>query len=94
MAEFERGVIRERVKAVMKNARAWGTRIGRPRANVDASQIARLGASGASLRDIAARLGVSVGTVAASSKKAASHRGRNRLILWSPDYPYGRAKRR
>jgi DNA invertase Pin-like site-specific DNA recombinase len=30
MAEFERELIRERVKAGMKNARAKGTRIGRP----------------------------------------------------------------
>src|SRR5438309_3988144 len=69
MAEFERELIRERVKAGMKNARAKGTRIGRPRANVDAAQVARLRASGASLRAIAAELGVSVGTVAACSKK-------------------------
>jgi DNA invertase Pin-like site-specific DNA recombinase len=69
MAEFERELIRERVKAGMKNARAKGIRIGRPRANVDASQIARLRDSGASLREIASQLGVSVGTVAACSKK-------------------------
>src|SRR6185437_2828978 len=42
MAEFERELIRERVKAGMRNAKAKGTRIGRPRANVDASEIARL----------------------------------------------------
>jgi DNA invertase Pin-like site-specific DNA recombinase len=69
MAEFERELIRERVRAGMKNARAKGARIGRPRTNVDASQIARLRDGGASLREIAARLGVSVGTVAACSKK-------------------------
>lgn len=69
MAEFERELIRERVKAGMKNAKAKGTRIGRPRANVDASQIARLRDSGASLREIASQLGVSLGTVAACSKK-------------------------
>jgi DNA invertase Pin-like site-specific DNA recombinase len=69
MAEFERELIRERVKAGMKNAKAKGARIGRPRANVDASQIARLRDGGASLREIASRLGVSVGTVAACSKR-------------------------
>jgi len=69
MAEFERELIRERVKAGMKNAKGKGARIGRPRVTVDASQIARLRDSGASLRDIATRLGVSVGTVAACSKK-------------------------
>ena len=69
MAEFERELIRERVKAGMKNAKAKGARIGRPRVAVDASQIARLRDSGASLRAIAARLGVSLGTVAACSKR-------------------------
>ena len=72
MAEFERELIRERVRAGMKNARAKGARIGRPRANVDASQIARLRDGGASLRAIASLLGVSVGTVAACSKKVSA----------------------
>jgi DNA invertase Pin-like site-specific DNA recombinase len=69
MAEFERELIRERVRAGMKNAKAKGASIGRPRVRVDASQIARLRASGASLRQIASQLGVSLGTVAACSKK-------------------------
>jgi DNA invertase Pin-like site-specific DNA recombinase len=69
MAEFERELIRERVRAGMKNARAKGTRIGRPRMNVNPSDVARLRDSGASLRQIAAQLGISVGTVAACSKK-------------------------
>jgi DNA invertase Pin-like site-specific DNA recombinase len=69
MAEFERELIRERVRAGMKNAKAKGARIGRPRVNVDASQIARLRNGGASLREIALRLGVSVGTVAAACSK-------------------------
>lgn len=67
--EFERELIRDRVKAGMKNAKAKGARIGRPRVTVDAFQIARLRDSGASLRTIAARLGVSLGTVAACSRR-------------------------
>ena len=63
MAEFERELIRERVKAGMKNARAKGTRIGRPRVIVDAPRIAALRASGLSWPSIARELGVSVGTV-------------------------------
>jgi DNA invertase Pin-like site-specific DNA recombinase len=63
MAEFERELIRERVKAGMKNARAKGTRIGRPRVIVDAAQIAHLRASGASVREIAIQLSIGVGTV-------------------------------
>jgi DNA invertase Pin-like site-specific DNA recombinase len=69
MAEFERELIRERVRAGMKNAKAKGARIGRPRVTVDAAEIARLRDSGLSLRRIAARLGVSLGTVASCSKK-------------------------
>src|SRR6266478_10027467 len=63
MAEFERALIQERVKAGMRNAKAKGRRLGRPRADVDAAQIARLRASGASWPKIAAEMGVSVGTV-------------------------------
>ena len=60
MAEFERELIRERVKAGMKNARAKGTRIGRPRVVVDGARIAALRASELSWRALAAELGVSV----------------------------------
>lgn len=73
MAEFERGLIQERVKAGMRNAAAKGKAIGRPKANVDALQIARLRDSGASLRTIAAELGVSLGTIhSACSKRGSS----------------------
>jgi DNA invertase Pin-like site-specific DNA recombinase len=63
MAEFERELIRERVKAGMKNARAKGTHIGRPRENVDAAQIARLRAQGFSWKKIAKQMGLGVGTL-------------------------------
>ena len=63
MAEFERELIRERVKAGMKNATAKGIRIGRPRANVDAAQIARLRAQGLSWKKIAKQTGLGVGTL-------------------------------
>ena len=63
MAEFERELIRERVRAGMKNAKAKGTRIGRPRVIVDAARIAALRASGLSWPSIARELGLSVGTV-------------------------------
>ena len=57
MAEFERELIRERVRAGMKNAKAKGARIGRPRANVNASQIDRLYAQGRTIRQIAEQRG-------------------------------------
>jgi DNA invertase Pin-like site-specific DNA recombinase len=63
VAELERSLIAERVRAGLRNARAKGKTLGRPRVFVDALQIARLRASGASWPSIARQLGVSVGTV-------------------------------
>jgi hypothetical protein len=42
MAEFERALIQERVRAGLRNARAKGRRLGRPRVIVDAAKIASL----------------------------------------------------
>jgi DNA invertase Pin-like site-specific DNA recombinase len=58
MAEFERELIRERVKAGMRNARAKGTRIGKPRANVDTAQITRLRAQGLVGRKLQSKWGL------------------------------------
>jgi DNA invertase Pin-like site-specific DNA recombinase len=69
VAELERSLIAERVRAGLRNARAKGKKLGRPRVVVDGATIARLRESGLSLRAIAASLGVSLGTVAACSKK-------------------------
>lgn len=62
MAEFERSLIQERVKAGLRNARAKGKKLGRPRADVDENKIKGLRASGASWRAIAEKLGIGVGT--------------------------------
>ena len=63
VAELERSLIAERVRAGLRNARAKGKRLGRPRVSVDAARIATLRASGLSWPKIADELGVSVGTV-------------------------------
>lgn len=63
VAELERSLIAERVRAGLRNARAKGKRLGRPRVSVDTARIATLRASGLSWPKIAADLGVSVGTV-------------------------------
>jgi DNA invertase Pin-like site-specific DNA recombinase len=68
MAEWERSLIQERLRAVMRNAQANGRPIGRPSADSDLAENARLRDSGASLRAIAPPLGVSVGKVAAVQK--------------------------
>lgn len=62
IAEFERELIRERVRSGLAAARARGKRIGRPRKSVDAAEVTRLRNSGATWRAVARRLGVSVGT--------------------------------
>ena len=63
VAELERSLIAERVRAGLRNAKAKGKRLGRPRVVVDTARIASLRASGASWPQIARELGVSVGTV-------------------------------
>jgi DNA invertase Pin-like site-specific DNA recombinase len=62
MAEFERALIQERVRAGLRNARAKGRRLGRPRVIVDAHQIASLRAQGRSWSEIVAEMGVGKGT--------------------------------
>ncbi len=63
MAEFERSLIAERVRAGLRNARAKGKRLGRPRKAVDRARIARRRCSGASWEAIGQELGVGEGTV-------------------------------
>jgi DNA invertase Pin-like site-specific DNA recombinase len=63
IAEFERELIRDRVRAGLRNARAKGKRLGRPRVLVDGAKVAALRRGGASWRAIGARLGVARGTV-------------------------------
>jgi DNA invertase Pin-like site-specific DNA recombinase len=59
VAELERSLIAERVRAGLRNARAKGTRLGRPRITVDVSRVARLRAEGRTVREIADALGMS-----------------------------------
>jgi DNA invertase Pin-like site-specific DNA recombinase len=62
VAELERSLIAERVKAGLRNARAKGKRLGRPRVIVDATRIATLRAQGHSWREICTELGLTKGT--------------------------------
>jgi DNA invertase Pin-like site-specific DNA recombinase len=63
VAQLERDLIRERVSAGIRNARASGKQLGRPTRIVDRDEILRLRAEGASVRQIAAKVGVGYGTV-------------------------------
>jgi DNA invertase Pin-like site-specific DNA recombinase len=58
IAEFERELIRDRVKSGIAAARSKGKRLGRPRVSVDAASIAALRNSGASWSTIARQLGL------------------------------------
>src|SRR3984893_8181494 len=63
VAELERSLIVERVRAGLRNARAKGKTLGRPRVAVDAARIAALRAQGLSWAKIGERLGASEGTI-------------------------------
>jgi DNA invertase Pin-like site-specific DNA recombinase len=69
IAEFERELIRDRVKSGIAAARSKGKRLGRPRVSVDVTRIASLRASGLSWPKIAAEVGVSVGTVYQAARR-------------------------
>lgn len=62
VAELERSLIAERVRAGLRNARSKGKRLGRPRTIVDARRIGELRAQGRSWREIVAETGISKGS--------------------------------
>ena len=59
VAELERSLIVERVRAGLRNARAKGKRLGRPSVVLDAARIGRLRSQGHTVREIANELGYS-----------------------------------
>lgn len=63
MAEFERSLIQERVRAGLRNAKSKGKRLGRPPSGVDPARIVALRASGASWRAISREMGVGLATL-------------------------------
>jgi DNA invertase Pin-like site-specific DNA recombinase len=58
-AEFERNLIKERVKAGIANAKAKGIKIGRPKVYVDTDELLSLRAKGYSIRAIAKKIKIS-----------------------------------
>jgi DNA invertase Pin-like site-specific DNA recombinase len=71
VAELERSLIVERVKAGLRNAKAKGKRLGRPRVVMDPARITALRSEGLSWAKIAARLGVGEGTVFRAARESA-----------------------
>jgi DNA invertase Pin-like site-specific DNA recombinase len=62
VAELERSLIVERVRAGLRNAKAKGRTLGRPRKTVSVAEITAVRADGVSWRKIARRMGVSART--------------------------------
>lgn len=62
IAEFERELIRDRVRSGLALARSRGRRLGRPRIVVDASKVASLRAQGHSWASISTEMGIGRGT--------------------------------
>jgi DNA invertase Pin-like site-specific DNA recombinase len=79
VAELERSLIVERVKAGLRNARAKGKVLGRPRKVLDVKKIAVLQARGVGVRKIAAEMGVGVGTIYEARKRSASLLGGSKI---------------
>src|SRR5271166_3576030 len=71
MAEFERSLIQERVKAGLRNARAKGKRFGRPRVEIDAVKVAELRRDGLSWSQVCRTLNVSKGSAQRSVARLA-----------------------
>jgi DNA invertase Pin-like site-specific DNA recombinase len=69
VAELERSLIVERVRAGIRNARAKGKRLGRPRKIPNTDRINQLRANGASWRAVGIALGVSPSTAFCASNR-------------------------
>jgi DNA invertase Pin-like site-specific DNA recombinase len=73
IAEFERELIRDRVRSGLASAKARGKHLGRPRVNVNSNEVATLRSSGASWAKIGKILGVGEGTVRRASQQSAKN---------------------
>jgi DNA invertase Pin-like site-specific DNA recombinase len=73
IAEFERELIRERVKSGLAVARARGKQLGRPRLKFDLERVSQMRAAGCSWRAIGRALGVGVAT----AREALARRAEN-----------------
>jgi DNA invertase Pin-like site-specific DNA recombinase len=72
IAEFERDLIRERVRSGIANRKAKGLRTGRRPANIDLDRLRQLRAEGKTVRDIAQALGHSRSLVHKTPKNLAA----------------------
>jgi DNA invertase Pin-like site-specific DNA recombinase len=80
MAEFERSLIQERVKAGLRNARAKGKKFGRPRVQIDGVRVAALRNEGLSWSQVCRTLNVSKGSAQRSVACVGEGESRNGRI--------------
>jgi DNA invertase Pin-like site-specific DNA recombinase len=73
IAEFERELIRDRVRSGLRNARAKGKRLGRPKVFVDRSRIAVLRSQGLSWAKIGDDMGIGEGTARRAAQASAKN---------------------
>lgn len=84
MAEFERALIQERVKAGLRNAKAKGKRIGRPPQEVDCLMVVKLRAEGLSWRAISERMNLGLGTVYRALSSHSAETATNQVLSKQP----------
>jgi len=82
VAQSERQTTVERVRAGLRNARAKGKRLGRPKVVVDVMRIKSLRAAGYSWRETARQMGISIGTAFAAAQ---AHEEPERLLAAAGD---------
>jgi DNA invertase Pin-like site-specific DNA recombinase len=80
VAELERSLIVERVRAGLRNAKAKGKRLGRPRVTVDTAKITALRSQGLSWAKIGEALGLGEGTVRRSARASARNPSETGLV--------------
>jgi DNA invertase Pin-like site-specific DNA recombinase len=79
VAELERALIRERVKAGVDRAKKEGKRLGRPRVLVDEIKVFEEVTRGDSLRAVAERHGIGRGTVERIARRRATQKARSEM---------------
>jgi DNA invertase Pin-like site-specific DNA recombinase len=86
MAEFERALIQERVRAGLRNARRKGTPIDQPKIAANGHEVARPLRAGRSWREICRQTGLSNGTAqrAYCAQKGVPDLPKNRCAHFSP----------
>jgi DNA invertase Pin-like site-specific DNA recombinase len=80
MAEFERSLIQERVRAGLRNARAKGKKFGRPHVQVDTASVAALRSKGLSWSEVCWRLKLSKGTAQRAFCGLPNHPQESKLV--------------